>query len=73
MSAVFSLPENSDNAKRNQSDLVLSEIANFIDRVLGWPPPERRAAISLVEAEFGLHPGEAWQIAAAAFGSEVVL
>ena len=73
MSASFSLPENSDNAKRNQSDLVLSEIANFIDRVLGWPPPERRAAISLVEADFGLHPGEAWDIAALLVAGEVAL
>lgn len=73
VSASFSLPENSDNAKRSDFDLAPSEIADFIERVLGWPPPERRAAISLVEADFGLHPGEAWDIAALLVAGEVAL
>jgi hypothetical protein len=73
MASFSILDQNSDNAKRSDFDLASSEIADFVERVLGWPPPERRLAISLVETELGLHPGEFWQIAAAAFGSEVAL
>jgi hypothetical protein len=73
VSASFSLPENFNNAKRSQSDLAPSEIADFIERVLLWPPPERRVAISLVEAELGLHPGELWDVAALLLAGEVAL
>jgi len=74
VSASFSiLDQNSENAKRSDFDLAPSEIADFIERVLGWPPPERRAAISLVDSEFGLHPGEFWDIAALLVAGEVAL
>jgi hypothetical protein len=42
----------------------LSEALTRRDNVATWPPPTRRAAISLWCAEAGCHPCEVWDVAA---------
>jgi hypothetical protein len=46
----------------------LTPILDGIDRALGFSPPIRAGALSLLEREHNLHPGELWAIAAMAWG-----
>ena len=46
----------------------LSEALTLLENCLSWPPPTRRAAISLWCAEAGMHPTEVWDVARAWLG-----
>jgi hypothetical protein len=46
----------------------LTPLLDGIDRALGFSPPIRAGALSLLEREHNLHPGELWAIAAMAWG-----
>jgi hypothetical protein len=47
----------------------LTRILDSIERSLGFSPPIRAGALSLLEWEHNLHPGEVWDIAALAWGA----
>jgi hypothetical protein len=61
---------NTDTPQENRSFSAapLTPILDGIDRALGFSPPIRAGALSLLEREHNLHPGELWAIAAMAWG-----
>ena len=61
---------NTDTPQENRSFSAapLTPILDGIDRALGFSPPIRAGALSLLEREHNLHPGEVWDIAAMAWG-----
>jgi len=46
----------------------LTEVLNLLENCLSWPPPTRRAAISLWCAEGDSRPTEVWDVARAWLG-----
>ena len=56
---------------RSDSELrlpSLTEALDLLENCLSWPPPIRKAAISLWCHEAGMHPTEVWDVARAWLG-----